>query len=874
MRKLLFTIFACLISYSTLFGQQKEFEWRLGVSGGYSNYYGDLTPYRIRGLSNMDAIHHLLYFNENYFDQYSFKISLEKKLSPTVGLQFSYAQYQFAMSDRYIKRNGDLLTTSRNFDRALNFQNNTRDMGLSFVFKTDNDKFLSSKSLLAPYFTLGFGFLDFDIKGDLLDDNGNMYDYLNPETVNNGIYETELSPLRTELENGYDNGTLYANFGLGIRLRLGNRLEIFAQSDFIHSFTGYLDDVSGTYRETYDNSFQAYAAKPGPNVVDPTTMNRGRNNGLNDWIIYHGVGLKFNFGASKSSFHAPRLSTRYPDYNQAKIKEPIPKEVSLVETEVVQEQEKPVMPEVERTGNTYTYYTNIQLSDDGRVDYLEYITIILTWDQQISDRKDKILEGKLKERSLLDIQKNIADQQNLLATDTLLRRDEKDSLIAVTEKNLSRIGYSLDSIQTSRSQLEYEIDSISKLKSVPLIRPKARQHVPDSTLTPTGYTDSLYSNPALHEDLELGGDEVLEYGEMIDSDSIAAHQAPIRLDNGQLDSLTYRTENQFSEIDTTKPLVSNIDEFEADQEFQKKNSDQTERIQYLEAESRKLRSERDSLNSLPREIIYMGGSSATADQATRSNTSFQRQPTNTYHTETVVRERVVQSPTVRRERSGRNFWQTIGAFFGGAAVGKAVSSNKEKDTDQAPAAPPAAELDLATINRINNAAVIWSFLNLGIDQNELKRLAKNASEERLAMEATKAASVDVSPQEVVIDTVYIENDPEFKLLKSKEIIYFKVNQKEPDQDQIEKLENLIGFVKENREYQLLLTGYADNTGNIAYNLRLANERMKAVANTIEEKYALDSSQIAFESGGQVVRGPQRSSNDLDRKVEVRIEKSN
>jgi hypothetical protein len=143
--------------------QQKDFGWRLGVSGGYSNYYGDLSPHTIRGISNLDAIHHVLYFNENYFEKPSFKVSLEKQLSATIGLMFSYGEYHFAMSDRYIQRDGTLMLNNPNFERGLNFSNHTRDMGLSFVFKTDNDIMLPSKSWIAPYFTLGFGLINFEV---------------------------------------------------------------------------------------------------------------------------------------------------------------------------------------------------------------------------------------------------------------------------------------------------------------------------------------------------------------------------------------------------------------------------------------------------------------------------------------------------------------------------------------------------------------------------------------------------------------------------------------------------------------------------------------------------------------------------------------
>ncbi|MCH7413663.1 OmpA family protein [Belliella sp. R4-6] len=873
MKKLIFTIFVCTLSISTLFGQQKEFDWRLGVSGGYSNYYGDLTPHRIRGLSNTDAIHHLFYFNDNYFDQYSFKISLEKSLSPTVGLQFSYGQYQYSMSDRYIQRNGELLTTSRNFDRALNFQNKTRDMGVSFVFKTDNDKFLSSKSLLAPYFTLGFGFLDFDISGDLLDDDGNQYNYLNPNTVNNGIYETELSSIRTELENGYDLGTFYANFGLGIRLRLGNRFEVFAQSDFIHSFSDYLDDVSGTYRTTYDNSFQAYAAKPGPNVVDPTEPNRGKNNGLNDWVIYHGVGIKFNFGASKTSFRAPRISTSYPTYSQNQIISPKKKEALKSDTTAIEEPQKSDSVQAEKLGNTYNYYTNIQMVDQGWRDSLDYKTKVLTWDQQIANRREQILNGRIEEKSLLEIQQKMTGYQALLANDTILNASEKDSLQRATEKSLFGVRYSLDSIQNRKVQYEAEIDSISKLKSDYQIQSQVRSFLPYNYDLPFDQADTtLIDKDSLGNTYAIQNQMLGELAEDKSTNTTFAKRDSIATFGDTNSRLITQVTRQNQEPDSAIQLSP-----ERDLENQKKKSDQTDRIQELEAESRKLKAERDSLNALPREVIYMGSRGISPTNLTTQKSEPERITTNN---QTVIRERVRQEPAPRRrrDREGGGFWKTIAAFFGGAAVGNAAASNNQEPSGSGNAENEIKSLDLEEIDRVNRAATTWSFIALGIDQAELSRLARISAEEKSAMAKTITSqnkTAERIPETITVrDTVFIENDPVIKLLKSKEIIYFKINQRIPEMEEIQKLESLIEFVKNNEGYNLLLTGYADNTGNVAYNLKLADERMKAVAEIIEEKYEINSSRITFESGGQVIRGAQKYSNEMDRKVEVRIEAAN
>ncbi|GAB2615768.1 OmpA family protein [Belliella aquatica] len=864
MKKLILILFVSFLSIPILFAQQKEYDWRLGVSGGYSNYYGDLTPYRLRGLSNFDAIHHLFYFNENYFDQYSFKISLERKLSPTVGIQFSYGQYQFSMSDRYIRRNGELLTSGRNFDRALNFQNNTRDMGVSFVFKADNDKLLSSKSLLAPYFTLGFGLLDFDISGDLLDDNGNRYDYTNPATVGNGRYETELPPLRTELSDGYNLGAFYANLGLGIRLRLGQRLEIFAQSDFIHSFTGYLDDVDGTYRESYDNDFQTYAAKPGPNTIDPATRNRGENSGNNDWVIYHGVGLKFNFGASKKSFQAPTLSTYYPDYGTKVIEEK-----TLAQEKTVSESDS---LKVVKAGDTYNYYTNIQLVDQLRLDSLSYRTQILTWEQQIADRRERVLQSRIDERNLLDIQNQVNDQFSNLKADTVLMAAKKDSLLKVTESSVTKVKSNLDSIQNRKVQFEAEIDSISKLRNNYKIQPRTENTSLDSLLSPMNISRSMASISRITAE----GDVVIETQALSKVNSTGKELPQQQLiERRVVDGKVMERRVDESQKPTSGTEQGNLN----------KIKEQEDRISRLETESRRLQSERDSLSRLPREVIYMQSRSMAPSLPDRSKGTTASEGNGSVEKETIIREREKVIETEIKEVSpekDRNLFRSIGAFFGGAAVSRSIQPDLPKETttielDTVRTAledPIIAPDSLTSIDSLANLRLEESIVNedtLKMRISNQSRELERRSQQELSEKITK---IDSLPREILRDTVFLESDPLVRLLRYKEIIYFDINQRAPADEELKKLANLVDFIKENAGYQLTLTGYADNTGNINYNLKLAEERTKAISEALIQQFGISQDKITLESGGQVIRGSQKSSNDQDRKVEVRIERKN
>lgn len=806
--KKLYLVLSCFILVLSFdsHAQQKDFGWRIGVSGGYSNYYGDLSPHTIRGISNYDAIHHLLYFNENYFDKPSFKISIEKQLSATIGLMFSYGEYHFAMSDRYIRRDGTLMLENPNFERGLNFSNHTRDMGLSFVFKTDNDKLLPSKSWIAPYFTLGFGFINFEVSGDLLDLDGLRYDYSSTNIIHNGIYETDLHAVRTELINGYELGAFYTNLGLGFRIRLGNRFEVFAQSDFLYTFTDYLDDVSGKYRTFYENDFQAYASKPGTNAVDPQNPYRGNPNSANDWIIYHGVGIKYNLGVSKKTFSAPRLSTYYPEYGK-----------SSIAPSVENPKASPDSIPKESQAITYNYTYNIQLVETEKIDSLKYITQILAWDQEIQKRENKIVNGQVRNNSLLDLRRNFDEQNEKLIADEFLDSEEKEKMIQASQKSRFDLRYSIDSIGRRDKELKMEIDSISRLKSDYRLEQRILV-VPDlDSLTfkqGKGFSDSTRKQ------------------ETVTSQPIEKE----------------KTEDPISQPEQTQR-----------QEFQPfsrteagRMSQEPESLTNLEQENRYLRSERDRL------LVERN------QQQRPQNTRMQR--TSTTNKQTTIRE---QSPRDDSEKRRRWWWPFAAA--GAAAATVAILNNDDEDNKPI-IEDSTAQVEVATIETLPIHQKELDDLTLAIASTIIGTAITTEiiDQEKLPISAPK--TLDTVFQDVIVrDTVYVESDPVVNILKSKQAIYFKVNQRIPEEDEIAKLIELANFIRENEDYGLALTGFADNTGNVNYNLKLADERMKNVGNILTEKFGIPQEKLRFESGGQVIRGNRSQSNDLDRKVEVRAE---
>lgn len=471
MKKLSLLILAFVFALSAQ-AQLHGYKWRFGASAGTTNYFGDIRPFKVDNFKNLTKYYK---HYKTYSDQLSYQLSIEYALGNSVGLMLTGGTYQFGSSDRFITNDGTLFTENPTFDRALNFQTDVYDAGLSFVIKPDNNWLLSGKSFFAPYLTVGAGVQSFKVHGDLLDANGNRYDYTNPNVIPDGKFETNLSTLGTESSTNYETTSFYANLGLGVRFRITKRIEIFAQSDFKITNTDYLDDVSGVYRNTYDNSFQRYAAKPGTNRVTADNPYRGMENGNPDWYIFHGMGIKFSLGANKKSFNPPVITQRYTY---------IPTELSNTQMAKEDSSANRAMSNAPVTNNYFTVIQlpgNVQSGVAGNKSVLDsaslaQINVALdSLETSKSQLKEKITSA---ECELVEIDQTMSNAQQDTSvsagiTQTLIQNLEGERSIAqgkiailnvIAEENQFKLD-SLNALKTKTTPTA-SIDSISMMKEL------------------------------------------------------------------------------------------------------------------------------------------------------------------------------------------------------------------------------------------------------------------------------------------------------------------------------------------------------------------------------------------------------------------------
>lgn len=298
-------VFGCLLTVGAR-AQQPYYEWRLGGGIGVMAYDGDVS-YRL---------------NTRPISFPAYTAFLEKKLSPSFGLQLNGSIGKITDNDRSQNWKGNPVTNNPDFGRALNFKTDIRSASLILNYYFDNGKWLSQYSRFAPFLFAGVGVTDFTVYGDLFDAKGSRYYYWSDQTIRSqpegtagnvpeigqdGVFETRLSGLMTEGKN-YPTTVLSIPAGIGLKIKLADQLSLSWQLGATYTFTDYLDDVSGSYPAVgFENELQAYASNPSGVIRQP----RGEEKSNRDWYFSSFVTLNYHFGYKTKDFKAPLVYTGY-----------------------------------------------------------------------------------------------------------------------------------------------------------------------------------------------------------------------------------------------------------------------------------------------------------------------------------------------------------------------------------------------------------------------------------------------------------------------------------------------------------------------------------------------------------------------------------
>jgi cell division septation protein DedD len=220
-------------NYTTIAQTQVEEGFRptLSIGTGMLKYYGDI--------SSNDRSNNPFVSNTGF----NLRLSMPIDKAFDVGI--------FAMRGHVT---GNEFTT-----RYINFRSRVFAGGLNFSYNFDH--LLKEDRRVEPFFTAGFGMLDFNSKTDLQDRFGNVYNYWSdgtirnlPETSENAPvavrvardyhYETDIRTLNLDGFGNYSEQSFVMPIGGGVSLLISPRIKMKIGSEMHFTFTNYLDGIT------------------------------------------------------------------------------------------------------------------------------------------------------------------------------------------------------------------------------------------------------------------------------------------------------------------------------------------------------------------------------------------------------------------------------------------------------------------------------------------------------------------------------------------------------------------------------------------------------------------------------------------------------
>ncbi len=849
-----------------LYAQSGNTGWQLSLGGGFMNYYGDLSPYRIQHGSDWQKVFKFFQYNKHYVPEASWGISLEKRFTSGMGILFQANKGSFAMSDRYRAPNGDYDRMSEHWDRALNFKTDIWDAGLALTFHADNGKFLYSNAFFAPYFFIGAGFTSFKVKGDLYNSEGEPYNYANPGVEPDGKYETDLRPLMTETYKEYPNVVPYADLGIGVKLRLSSVVSLTLQSDIKYSFSDYLDDVSGKYKLQYRSDEQFYAAHPGTNTIGQERK-RGYDDGVNDFYIFNKAALQFSIGSRSGRHHfkAPII------YNPG----PLTLSENRNSTDSLLTAQKDSITHIrlrdsleQLQSSSYTVDSIRNALEQLRSEFLSLRFTRIDQDYQIRQNEVQhrmdVLEDKkhaLENKASLTKTDSLQLLQDQLQIDSLkihkqaiqkareqLRKEMghtpvvteyADSTKIIVYKEKSLPSYSKDTLDAVR----YVPDSLQNKEDTTAISRSRFEQIQELYLTDRRLSDSLKE-----QQLQRSLDSLTDLQESLKSQY-------------QQDSVANEpTDRNF--IQRLLDKIRRNDRYNAD--LQQVTTEQKRQLQNNQEEIDQLQDELNSLKNNSRRYNYYN--TPYGDRTNRDVRYLEQAVGDLY------REQARQN---RRDRL-----EIVPRIAPTIVTGTGERNNKEYeheleaiklrlDSLQAARATPSNNLQTTSSEEVDSLQNrLDSLQNLRARQQQIQQKAQVSTLQQQVDSLTQQLS-EIKRAQAVADSqnfkTVLSNFPVIS-------VYFPTGSSTLSTGQVEKLSPAAAMVKKHKGLVITLQSFTDATGSARINKIVSDKRSESVKDALIHKFDIPASQIQIGESSQSSTG--RGSNPMQRRVDVSLKSKN
>ena len=794
-----------------LHAQQDGFGWRVGGSIGYMGYHGDLS-------SNNLLKEVTTQFKPTKDRPITWGVSVERKISRSIGLCVNYAQGSFTTNDR------DRDESDPFYARSLNAQTKLRDLNGSFIFRSERRFFIT------PYLMLGGGLTNFSVYGDLKDANGNFYNY-NTTVTQDGNFETQLDGLKTEVES-YSTLVPHINAGIGLRFRLASWLSLHLQTDLRYAFSDHLEDVANNnFRYSADNANQAFAIKPNA-AYTGTRANNTNDMALlnNDMYAYTSLGLRFSFGRRRADFHPPVFyaGNELPKVETIKV---VPTEIPVGNSFVT------LYDTLRMSSKNYQMTVDSSMAQQTKIllDSLNAIKLNNTQvQQQIAQSR---ADYELLQRDIINL-KEVQTEEQRKATESRINElnNQVKYLSIATANNVKPAdSTSVDAkylleLQKMRTEIAaFKTDQAEKDRLAALKAQDANMPAPTTLPIATDASSLYYQRDmqairdqiaALNNNLASQGKQPIvlqQTAPTTNGNSAAESQAMMNTMQAlsmQLNSISTRlsaVEGRPAQTNTA-PIISNVPA------PQQNNNQANEQLQQ---QIRDLQNQLSNLNNKP----------APQQQPVIINTPAPQQNNNQANEQLQQQIRDLQNQLNN--------------------LNNKPAPQQQPVIINTPAPQPQQNNNQELLNQIKAL------------QDQVKDLSNKPAPQQQPVIINTPAPQRVIVQQAAPQITYQQAIAPMRNTS----IYFDNNSTVIKQSELAKLEKMANVLNTYPEAKITISGYTDSVGGDEYNRKLSERRANAVRDRLIQAYGIQASKVVLNAYGKSVTTSTASS-ALDRRVDI------